>query len=234
MHKNKYKILHVEDEEDTRSLVSALLEANGYQVVSAKSYEMARTMYASHIPDLVILDLGLPDKDGSVLLEEIRARDLAPVIVLSARDEEREKVRLLDMGANDYITKPFGQSELAARVRNALRNRRHDTENGYLPGGKFRAGELVIDYGARQVCVANQEIKLTKTEYNIAAFLSENCGRMMTYAAIIKAVWREYPDAGNIKKLQVNMANLRKKLGASQAGAGFISNEPGVGYRMQG
>ena len=232
MSKNKYKILLVEDEGNILNFVTALLEANDYQVISAKNYEIAKTMYASHIPDLVILDLGLPDKDGSALLMEIRTRDLTPVIILSARNEEREKVKLLDMGANDYITKPFGFEELLARVRTALRNRRHDANDGHLPGGKFATGELVIDYDARQVYISNEEIKLTQTEYNIVAFLSENCGKMMTYATIIKAVWREYPDDASIKKLQVNMANIRKKFGARPGEASYIANELGVGYRM--
>ena len=232
MNKNKYKILIVEDEGNILNFVTALLEANDYQVVSAQNYAMAKTMYASHIPDLVILDLGLPDKDGSVLLSEIRMRDLTPIIVLSARGEERDKVKLLDMGANDYITKPFGSEELLARVRTALRNRRLDANQGHLPGGKFTVGELVIDYDARQVYIAGEEIKLTQTEYNIVAFLSENCGKMMTYATIIKAVWREYPDEASIKKLQVNMANIRKKFGANLGDVSYIANELGVGYRM--
>ena len=233
MNQNKYKILLVEDEGNILNFVTALLESNDYQIITATNYEMAKTMYASHIPDLVVLDLGLPDKDGSTFVKEIRTRDLTPIIVLSARNEEREKVKLLDMGANDYITKPFGSEELLARVRTALRNRRHETSNGHLPGGKFTTGELVIDYDARQVFISNEEIKLTQTEYNIVAFLSENCGKMVTYAAIIKAVWREYPDDASIKKLQVNMANIRKKFGARPGEVSYIANELGVGYRMK-
>lgn len=234
MNKNKYKILLVEDEGNILNFVAALLEANDYQIITARNYEEAKILYFSHIPDLVVLDLGLPDKDGSNLLKEIRTRDLTPIVVLSARNEEREKVKLLDMGANDYITKPFGSEELLARVRNALRNRRHDTNEGHLPGGKFTVGELIIDYDARQVYIADEEIKLTQTEYNIIAYLSENCGKMMTYAAIIKAVWREYPDDASIKKLQVNMANIRKKFGANPGEISYIANELGVGYRMNG
>ena len=233
MNQNKYKILLVEDEVNILNFVTALLEANDYRVITATSYEIAKTMYASHIPDLVVLDLGLPDKDGGILLREIRSKDFTPVIVLSARSEEREKVKLLDMGANDYVTKPFGSDELLARVRSALRNRRQDINNGHLPGGKFTTGELVIDYDARQVFISNEEIKLTQTEYNIVAFLSENCGKMVTYAAIIKAVWREYPDDASIKKLQVNMANIRKKFGARPGEVSYIANELGVGYRMK-
>ena len=233
MNNNKYKILLVEDEGNIMNFVTALLEANDYQVITAKNCEMAKTMYSSHIPDIVILDLGLPDKDGSMLLSYIRTKDMTPVIVLSARSEEREKVKLLDMGANDYITKPFGSEELLARVRTALRNSRHSANEGRLPDRKFTVGELVIDYDARQVYIEGVEIKLTQTEYNIVAFLSENCGKMMTYAAIIKAVWREYPDDSSIKKLQVNMANIRKKFGAHPGEVSYIANELGVGYRMK-
>ncbi len=234
MNNNKYKILFVEDETNIKTFVSALLEANEYQVISAENYAMAKTLYSSYIPDLVILDLGLPDKDGSKLLQEIRTNDLTPIIILSARSEESEKVKLLDMGANDYITKPFGSDELLARVRTALRNNRYSSVNGRLPGKKFSIDDLVIDYDARQIFINNNEIKLTQTEYNIVAFLSGHCGKMMTYASIIKAVWREHPDDASIKKLQVNMANIRKKFGAHPGEINYIANELGIGYRMKG
>jgi two-component system KDP operon response regulator KdpE len=234
MNNNKYKILFVEDEVNIQAVVKALLEANGYQVIIADSYAMAKTLYFSYVPDLVILDLGLPDNDGSLLLSDVRANDLTPVIVLSARGEEKEKVKLLDMGANDYITKPFGSEELLARVRTALRNNRHSTAEARLPGRKFTLDDLVIDYDARQVFIADREIKLTQTEYNIVAFLSEHCGKMMTHAMIIKAIWREYPDEASIKKLQVNMANIRKKFGARPGEVSYIVNELGIGYRMNG
>lgn len=230
---NKYKILFVEDEENIKTFVSALLEANGYRVVLAQNYAEAKTMYFSYVPDLVILDLGLPDKDGSLLLEEIRVKDLTPVIVLSARGDETEKVRLLDLGANDFITKPFGSAELLARVRSSLRSWRHSSVERHLPGGKFVLSDLVIDYDARRLFIGDNEIKLTQTEYNIIAFLSEHNGKMMTYSAIIKAVWREYPDDGSIKRLQVNMANIRKKLGLKPGDNKYIVNELGVGYRLQ-
>jgi two-component system KDP operon response regulator KdpE len=234
MNKNKYKILFVEDEINIQTFVSALLEANEYQVISAGSCAMAKTLYFSHIPDLVILDLGLPDKDGSVFVQEIRENDLTPIIILSARNEEQEKVRMLDMGANDYITKPFGSEELLARVRTALRNNRHSFAEARLPGRKFSIDDLTIDYDARQVFIGEKEIKLTQTEYNIVAVLSEQCGKMMTYASIIKAVWREYPDEASIKKLQVNMANIRKKFGVHPGEMSYIVNELGIGYRMKG
>ena len=231
---NKYKILFVEDEINIQTFVVALLEANEYQVITAQNGTMAKTLYTSHVPDLVILDLGLPDMDGSSVLQAIRNDHFTPVIVLSARSEEREKVKMLDMGANDYITKPFGSEELLARVRSALRNSRYSPYEARLPGKKFKVDDLVIDYDARQVFICENEIKLTQTEYNIIAFLSEYCGKMMTYASIIKAIWHEIPDEASIKKLQVNMANIRKKFGAHPGEASYITNELGVGYRMKG
>lgn len=232
MTNNKYKILVVEDEENILNFVGALLEANDYRVVSAGNYTEAVTMYFSHVPDLVILDLGLPDGDGSMLIAKIRQKELTPVIVLSARSDESEKVKALDLGANDYITKPFGAAELLARIRSALRSHRHSAMEGRFPGGKFVLGELVIDYDARRVWLGEREIRLTQTEYNIVAFLSEHCDKVMTYSAIIKAVWRQAPDEGSIKKLQVNMANIRKKMGAQPGESHYIVNELGIGYRM--
>ena len=232
MNNNKYKILLVEDEKNITAFIKALLEANVYQVISAKSYTEGRTMYFSHIPDLVILDLGLPDKDGGCLLADIREKDTTPVIILSARSDETEKVKMLDMGANDYIMKPFGSAELLARIRAALRNNRHSSNEGHLPGGKFTLRDLTIEYDKRRVTIGNDEIKLTQTEYNILAYLSEHSEKLLTYSSIIKAIWHEPSGEGNIKKLQVNMANIRKKLGARPGEESYIINELGVGYRI--
>ena len=180
----------------------------------------------------MILDLGLPDGDGTELLAYVRKDSLTPIIVLSARSAENDKVTALDMGANDYVTKPFGPAELLARVRSALRNNRFSSVEGRFPGGRFTLKELVIDYDARMVKLGGEEIKLTQTEYNIVALLSENCGKMMTYSAIIKAIWGESARDGSIKKLQVNMANIRKKFGERPGEAKYIINELGIGYRM--
>ena len=231
MNNNKYKILLVEDESNIRNLISTMLEALQYHVITATTCGEAETMFSSYLPDLIILDLGLPDKNGMELLKLVRSNSLIPVIILSARADERDKVEALDMGANDYVTKPFGSAELLARVRSALRNNRHCSDEGKLPGGKFVLDDLVIDYDARQIFIAGKGIKLTQTEYNIVALLSEYSGKMMTYSAIIKAVWG-YPDEGSIKKLQVNMANIRKKFGIKPGEKSYITNELGVGYRM--
>jgi len=232
MIQNKYKILLVEDEINIRNLVATMLDTAGYQAILAACCREAKTLFASHRPDLVLLDLGLPDEDGMTLLEFVRQDSLTPVIVLSARADERDKILALDRGANDYITKPFGSGELLARVRAALRNNRFSVDKGRLPGGKFTLKDLIIDYDARRVFIGQKEIHLTQTEYNIVALLSENHGKMMTYAAIIKAIWGGSALEGSIKKLQVNMANIRKKFGDKPGEANYIANELGVGYRL--
>lgn len=228
---NKYKILVIEDDKHIRDLISTLLEANDYLAITAATCQNGQMMFSSHRPDLVILDLGLPDLDGTVFLKHIRKDSLVPVIVLSARSQEADKVDALDMGANDYVTKPFGSAELLARVRSALRNTRHSNHDSELSGGVFKTKGLLIDYDARQVFINGNEIKLTQTEYNIIALLSEHSGKMMTYAAIIKEIWG-YNDLNSRKRLQVNMANIRKKFGDRPGQSNYITNELGVGYRM--
>lgn len=233
MTNNKYKILLVEDDENIRTVITTMLESSDYQVIVAKTCKLAKMLFSSHQPDLVLLDLGLPDADGMRFLETIRQDSLTPVIVLSARTAERDKVSALDAGANDYVTKPFGAAELLARIRSTLRTCRHCADTGKLPSGKFHLWDLTIDYDARRVFVQDREIKLTQTEYNIMALLSEHCGKMMTYSAIIQGIWG-YPSEGSVKKLQVNMANIRKKLGITPGDVRYITNELGVGYRMNG
>lgn len=228
---NKYKILIVEDELNISRFVTALLETNGYHVLNAETGEKGLLMFTSHHPDLVILDLGLPDIDGTVLLSDIRQTSTAPVIVLSARSDESDKVEALDAGANDYVTKPFSSAEFVARVRSILRFNRHSAEEGKLPGGKFTSGDMTIDYDARKFYIEDKEIKLTQIEFNIMAVLSEHFGKVLTYSALANEIWGYY-DSGSTKKLQVNMANIRKKLSLKPGDNKYISNELGVGYRM--
>ena len=230
MSNNKFKVLVVEDEANICSFIETLLETNGYQALVAHTCSMGLTLFASHNPDLVILDLGLPDRDGLELIRTVRQKYMTPIVVLSARTTEQDKIEALDLGANDYVTKPFGTGELLARVRAVLRVNRYSTA-GSLPTGTFTAQDLEINYERRKVFVAGQEIKLTQTEYNIVAFLSEHAGRVMTYAAIVRAIWGD-TDCGSTKKLQVNMANIRKKLGSRPGSNNYILNELGVGYRM--
>lgn len=228
---NKYKILLVEDETNIRKFVKALLEANGYMVIETENAANGMMMLFSHIPDLIILDLGLPDKDGIELLREIRKEWSVPVMVLSARSDEKDKVEALDSGANDYVTKPFGAAELSARIRSILRNARQNMKTAGGDMEKFETGGLTIIYDARKIYLDGVEVKLTQTEFNIVKFLSEHFGKVLTYSAIIKEIWG-MSDYGSVKKLQVNMANIRKKLNLRPGDNKYISNELGVGYRM--
>ena len=231
MSNNKYKILVVEDEANICSFIETLLETNGYQALVANTCTMGLTLFASHNPDLIILDLGLPDRDGIELIRTVRQKSMTPIMVLSARTTEQDKIEALDLGANDYITKPFSTGELLARVRAALRLNRYSSAAAGMPSGTFTAQDMTINYERRKVFVAGQEVKLTQTEYNIVAFLSEHAGRVMTYASIVKAIWGD-TDCGSTKKLQVNMANIRKKMGSRPGSNNYILNELGVGYRM--
>ena len=232
MNNNKYKVLLVEDDHNIANLINTLLSTDGYQPINAASCSAAVMMYASYNPDLIILDLGLPDADGTDFIKYVRQKAATPIIVLSARSNESDKVYSLDIGANDYITKPFGSAELMARVRSTLRNNRHGADDGRVPGGKFTMRELCIDYDKRKIFIADQEIHMTQTEYNILALLSGHMGRVMTYSAIIAEIWGA-SDPGSIKKLQVNMANIRKKMGIKPGADKYIVNVLGVGYRFE-
>jgi two-component system KDP operon response regulator KdpE len=230
MSNNKYKILVVEDDRNILSMIQTVLETNGYQVLTAQRCQQGILMLTSHMPDLVVLDLGLPDMDGEEFIRITRHSSIIPIIVLSARSEEQDKVSALDLGANDYITKPFGTAELLARVRASLRINRMNLRSA-IPDSVFTLDDLVIDYDRRQVSVAGKSIHVTQTEFNILSFLSQRCGKVMTYSAIISAIWGTM-DEGSVKKLQVNMANIRKKLGCRPGENRYIINELGVGYRM--
>ena len=230
MSNNKYKVLIVEDDHNISNMIQTILESNGYQALTAQRCLQGLLMLTSHVPDLVVLDLGLPDMDGEEFIRLARRDSSVPIIVLSARTEEQDKVSALDLGANDYITKPFGTGELLARVRAALRITRHHIQAA-APASTFTLDDLVIDYDRRQVSIDGTAIHLTQTEYNILAFLSQHVGKVMTYTAIIRSVWGTV-DSGSTKKLQVNMANIRKKLGCRPGENRYVINELGVGYRM--
>ena len=230
MSNNKFKILLVEDDKNIASFIQTILESNGYQVLTAERCRQGLLVFASHVPDLVVLDLGLPDVDGEEFIRFARQESTVPIIVLSARMDEQDKISALDLGANDYITKPFGTGELLARVRAALRSSRKGIQAS-TPGGTFILEDLIIDYDRRQVSVGGNTIHLTQTEYNILYYLSQHAGKVMTYSAIIQAVWG-IMDSGSIKKLQVNMANIRKKMGILPGENRYVINELGVGYRM--
>ena len=230
MSNNKYKVLVVEDDNNISNVIQTVLETNGYQVLTAQRCGQGILVFTSHVPDLVVLDLGLPDTDGVEFIRTVRRESMVPIIVLSARTEENDKVEALDLGANDYITKPFGTAELLARVRASLRINRMNIQAA-VPSSVFMLEDLVIDYDRRQVSVGGNVIHMTQTEYNILSFLSQHVGKVMTYSAIIRSIWGTM-DNGSVKKLQVNMANIRKKLGCAPGVNRYIINELGVGYRM--
>lgn len=228
--KHRAKILIVEDEPVISNFITALLDSNGYSVLHAAGGEEALLLTASHGPDLLLLDLGLPDIDGMSVLRSVRGWSDVPVIVVSSRQDESEKVEALDAGADDYVTKPFGNGELLARIRTALRQ--HAKPGGGAPydGGVFSVGELRIDYLKRIVSMGERDVHLTPIEYKIIVLLSKNAGKVLTRDFIIHEVWG--PFASDSQVLRVNMANIRRKIEPDPADPAYILTEIGVGYRM--
>ena len=199
MSNNKYKILVVEDDHNILSMIQTVLDLGGYQVLTAQRCQQGILMLTSHMPDLVVLDLGLPDMDGAEFIRVARRSSMIPIIVLSARSDEQDKVSALDLGANDYITKPFGTGELLARVQASLRINRMNLQAS-LPNSVFILDDLEIDYDRRQVAVGGSVIHVTQTEFNILSLLSRQVGKVMTYSAIINSIWGTMDD-GSVKKL---------------------------------
>ena len=229
---NKYLIVIVEDEYNISSFVSAVLQANGFDTMVARNGAEAIILITSHCPDLVLLDLGLPDMDGQGIIENVRGWSNVPIIVVSERTRERDKVMALESGADDYITKPFGTSELLARIRTALRHvQLREGEQAQRQTGVFHTGDLEVDYDKRRVYVNGEDAHLTQNEYKIVALLSKYSGRVLTYDSIIKHIWGPNAKQGN-QILRVNMANIRRKIEPSTAEPRYIMTEMGVGYRM--
>lgn len=226
---NKFYVLVVEDEKNIQSFMQTILTSNGYGVLTAKNCEEALMMLSSHCPDLVLLDLGLPDMDGQTFIAEVRKWNQVPIIVVSARTHERDKVLSLDLGADDYITKPFGTSELLARVRAALRHAVQRSSG--LQVERYCCNGLTVDWEKRRIILEGQDIHLTQNEYKIVALLAQYAGKVLTYDQIIQHVWG--PNAvGDNRILRVNMANIRRKLENNPAEPQYIFTEIGVGYRM--
>lgn len=221
------KILIVEDEFSISNFMKTVLEGDGYTVEVATCAAQARTALEKMEFSAMLLDLGLPDADGLELLRELRQRYGLPVIVVSARTEESEKVAALDSGADDYITKPFGSPELLARIRAALR-RAGPAANL----SAFTTGELTIDYDKHLVTLAGRPVHLTANEYRLVELLSRSAGKVLTYDRISEAMWG-VAAGGNSQLLRVNMANIRRKLEQNPAEPQYILTEIGVGYRMK-
>lgn len=220
-------ILLIEDELPIRRFLGASLAAEGYRLVEAESGEQGLLLAAQRPPDLVILDLGLPDMEGQEVLRRLREWLTAPVIVLSARDQESQKVQALDGGADDYVTKPFGMSELLARMRTALRHSTRSDEASPL----FSVGDLTVDLAARRVIVRGQQVHLTPLEFKLLATLIKQAGKVLTHRFLLKEVWGP-GHAEETHSLCVFMASLRRKLEADSAQPRYLLTEPGVGYRL--
>ena len=228
----KDRVLVIEDDKSIRNFFRTVLEANNYDVLIATTGAEGYSMVTSQCPDVVILDLGLPDMDGMTILKNVRQWSSMPVLVVSARTHEKDKVAALDAGADDYITKPFGTSELLARVRTAIRHARATvlTAEG-MQTGQFRAGDLLIDYDKHRVYVGDRDANLTQNEYKIVSLLGKYAGKVLTYDFIIKEVWG--PNMQNDNRiLRVNMANIRRKMENNPAQPQYIFTEVGVGYRI--
>ena len=222
-------VLVIEDEPQMRRFLRGTLSAHQYQVVEAASAREGMAQAAGRNPDIVLLDLGLPDLDGLRVTEEIRRSSRSPIIVISARGQEHDKVTALDLGADDYLTKPFAVPELLARIRVALR---HST----LPPGKsadpvFRAGELQVDILRRRVFLGDEEAHLTPTEYKLLTTLVRYAGRVVTHRQLLQEVWGANYENQN-HYLRVYMAQLRHKLEHDPTRPRLLTTEPGVGYRL--
>lgn len=228
---NKVSILIVEDENRISSFMNTILSVNNYHVITATNGKEALALVTSYCPDAILLDLGLPDMDGIHLIKTIREWSQIPIIVVSARDHERDKVEALDLGADDYITKPFGTSELLARIRTALRHAQNRVDKSMAQNGCFTTGGLTIDYDKRHILVDGVDVHLTQNEYKIVALLSKYAGRVLTYDYIIKTLWGPHAKYDN-QILRVNMANIRRKIEKNPAEPEYIFTEVGVGYRM--
>ncbi len=228
----KEKVLIVEDELGIRNFIATILNANDYDAITASSGADAMSMVTSHCPDVLLLDLGLPDMDGMEIVRAVRSWSNVPIVVISARNHERDKVEALDAGADDYITKPFGSAELLARIRAAIRHTRTQLPNSMIANsGQFRTGDMVIDYDKHCVFVKGENVKLTQGEYRIVSLLGKYAGKVLTYDFIIKELWGPKAKSDN-QILRVNMANIRRKIEENPADPKYIFTEMGVGYRM--
>jgi len=221
-------ILVIDDEPQIQRALRTILTARHFQVSLASTGEEGLALAATELPDLIILDLGLPDIDGLEVCRRLREWTQIPIIILSVRETEREKVLALDRGADDYLTKPFGIEELLARIRVALRHA------AKTPGGKssiIQAGPITIDLAERRVTRAGEEIKLTATEFKLLAYLASNAGKVLTHRAILSNVW-DPADADRLEYLRVYIRQLRMKLEEDPDNPKILVNEPGIGYRF--
>lgn len=226
----KALVLLVEDESQMRTFVRLTLAAHGYRVLEVETGREALQQAAAHTPDLVLLDLGLPDMDGLEVTKRLREWSVTPVIVLSARGQEHAKVEALDAGADDYLTKPFGSEELMARIRVALRHAARSTQDPM--SAVVTVGALRIDFAKRLVFLDDAEVHLTPIEYKLLAALTKHAGMVMTHKQLLDQVWGP-GHAHQMQYLRVYMAQMRRKLEENPAHPRYLLTEPGVGYRLK-
>ncbi|MBQ6120395.1 MAG: response regulator transcription factor [Clostridia bacterium] len=226
------KIMIIEDDSGICAFLRTSLLSAGYDPLVVSNGQGALDLIASHCPDCILLDLGLPDMDGNRIIESVRGWTPTPIIVISARSMERDKAQALDLGADDYITKPFGSIELLARIRAALRHTRTTSENGEIAlREQYHVGALTIDYRKHRVCVAGEDVHLTPNEFKIVALLGKYAGRVLTYRTILQELWGPTASTDN-KILRVHMASIRRKIEPVPSEPRYIFTEVGVGYRM--
>ena len=228
---SKCSVLIIEDEKNIQTFMGKILKRQEYRVLYADTGAQGLEIIRSQCPDIILLDLGLPDMNGFEIIREVRTWTSTPIIVISARTAEQEKVSALDLGADDYITKPFGTSELLARIRASLRHSNRLRTDSPLYLRPYRHGEMKLDFSKRLLTIGSQVVHLTPIEYKIVPYLAQNSGKVITYAAILSNVWGPYADSDN-KILRVNMANIRRKIEDDPAQPRYIFTEVGVGYRM--
>lgn len=226
---NQHRILVVDDEPQIQRFLNPALTASGYEVIQASSGGDAERLIATSAPDLVILDLGLPDKDGKEVIATVRAFSDVPIIVLSARDREAEKIAALDLGANDYVEKPFGIGELLARIRTSLRRQ---VAGASVPS-RFEVNGLVVDMAKRIVTRDNEEVHLTRKEYQLLVHLVLHAGMVVTHRQLLASVWGA-AHVEDLQYLRVFVGQLRAKIEDDANNPQFIRTEPGVGYRFIG
>jgi two-component system KDP operon response regulator KdpE len=227
MNESGARVLVVDDEPAIRRFLRVSLAAHGYAVFEADSGQAALSAVVADRPDLIILDLGLPDLDGTEVTRLLREWTRIPIVILSVRGQETDKIAALDAGADDYLTKPFGAGELLARMRVALRRA---SQSGVQP--VFTSGDLTVDLARRVVTVAGREVQLTPTEYDLLRVLVTDAGKVLTHRQLLRQVWGVGYDQ-EVHMLRVNVSNLRRKIELDPARPRYVLTEPGVGYRLQ-
>lgn len=231
MKNGKPNILVVEDDKPVRSLISNTLEFNGYQYIAAENSKEALMLASSHNPDIILLDLGLPDMDGTEVIQKVRTWSQMPIIVISARSEDRDKIQALDAGADDYLTKPFSVEELLARLRSTTRRLNYLMSGESQGEAVYRNGDLEIQYDAAVVKVRGEEVHLMPIEYSLLVLLAKNSGKVLTYRYILEQVWVHSMES-DLSSLRVYMASLRKKIEKGCEKGTYIQTHIGIGYRM--